>query len=124
MYDAALVFGKKLDQTSSLYLSHITKGGILATVHRQENTEDPRRLMAIFEGLAEVAKHHPVIVPLHPRTRKALDQQSLTSLLDPFHVIDPVGYFDMVALQRASSVIVTDSGGIQKEAFFHKVPCV
>jgi len=89
----------------------------LVTVHRAENTDDPSRLRAIFEGLERVAQDLPVVLPLHPRTRRCLE-------LSRINLIEPVGYLVMVMLEKNAAVIATDSGGVQKEAFFYCVPCV
>ena len=124
MYDAALFFGDKARRESRIFedLNLEPKTFILATVHRAENTDDPARLKAIFESLYTVAADITVILPLHPRTRKKLgDLKFSTSNL---RLIPPLGYLDMVMLEKNARLIVTDSGGIQKEAFFHKVPCV
>lgn len=94
---------------------------VLATIHRAENTDDTSRLVAIFEALEEVARSHTVIVPLYPRTRQALDR--LQWRPRAIQVLRPVGFFDMLRLQHSARLIVTDSGGIQKEAFFAGVPC-
>jgi UDP-GlcNAc3NAcA epimerase len=96
---------------------------VLATIHRAENTDDPARLEAIFDGLRDVAKHLPVILPLHPRTRSVLRRDGRGET-GGVKVIDPIGYLDMTALERHARLVVTDSGGVQKEAFFHRVPCV
>ena len=96
---------------------------MLATVHRAENTDDPARLIAIVEGLRAVAAKLRVILPLHPRTRKWLEQSPGLET-KPLEIIDPLGFLDMSRLEMAAQVIATDSGGVQKEAFFHGVPCV
>jgi UDP-N-acetylglucosamine 2-epimerase len=93
---------------------------VLATVHRAENTDDPRRLTAIVQALAQSAE--PVVFPVHPRTRAALGTSA--GRLSAVRLIDPVGYLDMVRLESAARVIVTDSGGVQKEAYWLGVPCV
>lgn len=128
MYDAAVLFGRQSEGKVPALLKsmHIpSKGYILATIHRAENTDHLERLGAIFEGLIEVAREIPVVLPLHPRTRKALQGASLLSEVEEkLRVIEPVGYLDMVALEKGAGLVVTDSGGVQKEAFFHKVPCV
>lgn len=98
---------------------------VLATIHRAENTDDPARLRAIFTALAQLAKDVQVITPLHPRTRKALDSLgSLEAVEKQMTIIGPVGYAEMLALEAAAELIVTDSGGVQKEAYFQRVPCV
>lgn len=96
---------------------------VLATVHRQENTDDPARLAAIVDGLSRVARELPVVLPLHPRTRDRMDLARL-SAGPGVRLIAPLGYLDMIALQRGACVVATDSGGLQKEAYFHRVPCV
>jgi UDP-GlcNAc3NAcA epimerase len=125
MYDAALFFGDKAKRESNILkdMNLESKTYILATVHRAENTDNPARLMGIFEGLDEVAGDIPVILPLHPRTRYRLNSLSANQLKN-LKLIAPVGYLDMVMLEKNARLIVTDSGGMQKEAFFHKVPCV
>ena len=124
MFDAALFYAKKArDQTDIFKTIPVTPGSyVLATVHRAENTDDPHRLRAIMDGLDATAKRLPVILPLHPRTRGALKKEAL--LPEKIQLINPVGYIDMVALETNAAVIATDSGGVQKEAYFHGVPCV
>ena len=95
-----------------------------ATVHRQENTDNPIRLMAIIEGLNAVARDIAVILPLHPRTRKILKEDTLSLLASNIKIIPPIGYFDMLGFQRNALLIATDSGGVQKEAYFSGRPCV
>jgi UDP-GlcNAc3NAcA epimerase len=96
------------------------KGFVLATIHRAENTDDPRRLEAILQALSQVTE--PVVFPIHPRTRSAAG--STVERLNGVRLIDPVGYLDMVRLESAARLIVTDSGGVQKEAYWLGVPCV
>lgn len=126
MYDAALHFGElALISGRGAQAFALEPGGyVLATVHRQENTDDPFRLAAIVGALAEVAEELPVILPLHPRTRQRMMQHGLDQMLGKVRLVDPLGYLDMVGLQRDAAVIATDSGGVQKEAFFQGVPCV
>jgi UDP-GlcNAc3NAcA epimerase len=98
---------------------------LLATVHRAENTDDERRLRSIFHGLSDVAKQLPVVVPLHPRTRQALRRHNLwNAAAASLMLIEPVGYLDMIRLQCGARLIATDSGGVQKEAFFCRTPCI
>ena len=126
MFDAALFYGQRAEERSRVLTDHdLERGGyILATVHRQENTDDPRRLRAIFEAFQTVAREQPVALPLHPRTRARLEEAGLLHLTKGLTLLPPVGYLDMVMLERAAAVIATDSGGVQKEAYFHGVPCV
>jgi UDP-GlcNAc3NAcA epimerase len=123
MYDSALFYGAKAEAASDvlarLGLDH--HGYVLATIHRAENTDDGQRLAAIFEGLA--LSGQKVVLPLHPRTRVRLASYRL-ALPANVQAIDPVGYLDMVMLEKHAVLIATDSGGVQKEAFFYHVPCV
>ncbi len=126
MYDVALFYGAKAEQKSQILqeLGLRPKQYVLATIHRAENTDNPQRLRSIFEGLVSAAREIPVIIPLHPRTREALRQKRLLDRLSEHAlVIQPVGYLDMVMLEKGARLIVTDSGGVQKEAFFYNVPC-
>lgn len=126
MYDAALLFGDMAEKTSSIVREHSLTAGqyVLATIHRAENTDDPSRLKGIVSALAALADSTTVVFPMHPRTRNALAHAGLESALARTTVLEPVGYLDMTALERNAAVILTDSGGIQKEACFHGVPCV
>lgn len=98
----------------------------LATVHRQENTDNGERLTSIFRALDAIGrKNHKVILPLHPRTRKALADKTIDlNSLSGVQAIEPVGYLDMIQLEVNSDLVFTDSGGVQKEAYFAGVPCV
>jgi len=102
------------------------KGYALVTVHRAENTDDPERLQSIFGALGQLASGGvPVVIPLHPRTRKALAKlPKAANLLKGLQIIAPVPYKDMLVLERHAQVVLTDSGGVQKEAFLLRVPCV
>ena len=96
----------------------------LTTIHRAENTDDVNRLAPIVEALNEIARADcPVLLPLHPRTIGYLEKYDL-SFCDNVKVIEPVSYLEMVALENNAQVILTDSGGVQKEAYFHAVPCI
>ncbi len=98
---------------------------VLATIHRAENTDDPRRIQTILDGLLEVARQFPVVFPVHPRTRSALERFGLwQAACKSLRVIEPVGYLDMVMLEANAHRIVTDSGGVQKEAFLCGTPCI
>jgi UDP-GlcNAc3NAcA epimerase len=127
MYDVALNHGTKV-QTDERVLRRLglsAESYVLVTVHRAENTDDRHRLGVIVDALQRVAKSLPVVWPLHPRTRQALEQCGCLPLAaEQMHLIDPVGYLDMVQLEKYAALIATDSGGVQKEAFFHRVPCV
>jgi UDP-GlcNAc3NAcA epimerase len=101
---------------------------LLLTIHRPENTDQPSRLRGILEAL--VKQSQPVVFPIHPRTRKAVESMGLLGELEraaaagQFLLLNPVGYMDMVRLEQAARMILTDSGGIQKEAYWLNVPCV
>lgn len=124
MFDAALYFGGLIKERG-LGTAGLTPGGyVLATVHRQENTDDVGRLSIILEGLQAASAEMPVILPLHPRTRTRIAAGGLEPLTRGLTLLEPQGYLEMVALERDAAVIATDSGGVQKEAFFHGVPCV
>lgn len=119
MQDAALLFASKAIVPSDITLP---EEFILATLHRAENTDSPERLASIVAALNHVHKNKaPVVLPLHPRTRKVIEQQGLDLKV---HVIDPVGYFEMVGLLERCCLVLTDSGGVQKEAFFFGKACV
>ena len=123
MYDAALYYSKK-SEAEAIEAKKLTNGSetyILATVHRAENTDDPGRLMQIINALNTLNRHTKVILPLHPRTRQKIDTLELNLECT---LCEPLGYFDMLALIKNSSLIVTDSGGLQKEAYFFNKPCV
>jgi UDP-GlcNAc3NAcA epimerase len=127
MYDAALMHGAAADLRSGIreQLGLVKGGYILATVHRAENTDDRGRLRVILGALGKLSNARDVIIPLHPRTRHLIDADGdLKASLGNVRAIAPVGYLDMISLERGATLIVTDSGGVQKEAFFHRVPCV
>ena len=128
MYDAFL-FNKELASAKSRIvgeLNLIPRGYCLATIHRQENTDDSDRLGNIFSAFDTVAEDgDPVVVALHPRTKKALEENKIGNPGNPnLRIIPPVSYLDMIALEMNAKVILTDSGGVQKEAYFAGVPCV
>lgn len=127
MYDVALRSGGRVSAGGGLLERlRLTPGGyVLATVHRAENTDRPERLAAVVDALEAVAEELPVVWPVHPRTRTALREAGrLESPTGRILRIEPVGYLEMVRLEKYAGVIATDSGGVQKEAFFHRVPCV
>jgi len=96
---------------------------ILSTIHRAENTDDPKRLTSIFEALNEISKEIQIILPLHPRTKNIL-QTSNIQISNNITIMEPIGYLKMVYLIKNSQMILTDSGGLQKEAFFFEKPCI
>jgi len=126
MYDVALFYSERARQQSTILQTlGLTQGAFaLATCHRAENTDDSKRLGEILSALANVAKTLPVVLPLHPRTRKLIGDYGLSRHLSTLSVTAPLSYLDMVALEQAARVILTDSGGVQKEAFFYGIPCI
>ncbi len=123
MYDASLTFGGPRPIVGELGLEGADF--VLATVHRAENTDDPALLENVFRGLVDVATRAQVVLPLHPRTEAALERAALLDQVrDALLVRPPIGYLDMLALEKAAQLVVTDSGGVQKEAFFAGTPCV
>ena len=126
MYDVALFYRDRARQQSRILqtLGVKTGGFALATCHRAENTDDPQRLGEILVALAEVAGQMPIVLPLHPRTRKLVGEYGLSHHLKALTVIEPLPFLDMVALEQDARMILTDSGGVQKEAFFYGVPCI
>jgi len=126
MYDVALFYRDRARQQSRvLQTLGVSPGGFaLATCHRAENTDDPQRLGEILAALAEVAGQMPLVLPLHPRTRKLVGEYGLSRHLKALTVTEPLPFLDMVALEQAARLILTDSGGVQKEAFFYGVPCI
>ena len=123
MFDAARYYSTAAERNSRVLdqLGLSSRGYLLATIHRAENTDDPARMADILDGLATSPK--PVVWPIHPRTRRRLLEYGL-GLPKVIRPIDPVGYLDMVMLEKHAAAIATDSGGVQKEAFFHQVPCL
>jgi UDP-GlcNAc3NAcA epimerase len=124
MFDATLLATAlaqkhaRIVETLGLPLKHYA----VATVHRAENTDDPIQLANVIAYLKAEAAKQPVVLPLHPRTQLALAATGLDT--GGLTVIDPVGYLDMSQLLHHASLVITDSGGLQKEAYFHRVPCV
>jgi len=126
MFDALLHFSKISDMKSNILerLNIKPKEYYLATIHRAENTDNYERLKNILTAFSKMDEI--VVFPIHPRTRKTINYYGLDDLLenDNVKVIDPVGYLDMLKLEKNAKAILTDSGGVQKEAFWLKVPCI
>jgi len=118
MQDGA-IFYKSLAKKPNI---EINKNFILCTIHRAENTDVEVRLKSIFEALNEIAKEKQVVLPLHPRTRKIIENLKIN--VSKLKVIDPVGYLEMVWLIDNCKIVLTDSGGLQKEAYFFNKPCI
>ena len=122
MYDAALFYRSQARKPDWFTKLNVQEGGyVLATIHRQENTDDPARLQALFDGLGQSVL--PVILPIHPRTRGRIDSAGI-SIPPSVTCVPPVGYLEMVWLEVHCTGIATDSGGVQKEAYFHSKRCV
>lgn len=122
MQDAANFYAQKSEQKSTIVKEINLNKYILTTLHRAENTDDKERLSNIVEALNEIHQTIcPIVLPLHPRTKKKLESFKLELKVK---IINPVGYFDMIELIKNSSLVMTDSGGLQKEAFFFKKNCV
>jgi UDP-GlcNAc3NAcA epimerase len=126
MYDVARLFidepGRRTDITARLMLP---PQFCVATLHRQENTDNRNRLVGVLRALVELSRELPVVLPLHPRTRKMVAADSeLNDLVTALTVTEPLGFADMATLVSSAALVVTDSGGLQKEAYFHRVPAV
>lgn len=122
MFDAALFYRDKIRRQKREFCDNLPfEDFILCTVHREENTNDENILKEIFDALEEINRQIPVVLPLHPRTAKMLDLYKIKTGL---HFIKPVGYLDMLCLLDKCSLVLTDSGGLQKEAYFLKKKCI
>lgn len=123
MQDAATFYAAKSSQISKIInsLNLVNNNFILATIHRQENTDDEKRLMEIVSSFNTLNESAQVVLPLHPRTKAILSELNLPI---NFTIIDPIGYFDMIELLKNCKLVMTDSGGLQKEAYFFNKFCV
>lgn len=121
MLDASVFYAKKSKELRKLSSSILEGDFILCTLHRAENTDNPDRLKNIVDALNEIHQTTRIVLPLHPRTKKLLDQNKLTLQVD---ILEPVGYFDMIELLKNCNLVMTDSGGLQKEAYFFNKCCV
>jgi UDP-GlcNAc3NAcA epimerase len=133
MYDDSLYFSEIAKQKSEVLEKHELKPGefILGTIHRDNNTDKPERLNAIFDALNQIAESGTtVFLPLHPRASKMLklniDKQLLEKIeSNPFLILNqPVSFLDIIQLEKHARMVITDSGGVQKEAYFFKKPCI
>jgi UDP-GlcNAc3NAcA epimerase len=123
MYDATLFAAARASGSEVLArLSLAERRYAVATVHRAESTDDRDSLAAVLGFLKERARDHTVVLPLHPRTAQQIERWSLD--LSPLVACEPLGYLDMHRLLQSAVAVYTDSGGLQKEAYFHRVPCV
>ncbi len=127
MFDVALLHGSRVSPGEGVMgqLGVQPAEYILATIHRAENTDAPDRLAVIVDALIALAADRPIVWPLHPRTRAILKQSGhMERLAASVSLVEPLSYLDMVRLEKYAAMIATDSGGVQKEAFFYSVPCV
>jgi UDP-GlcNAc3NAcA epimerase len=123
MQDSALFYGEKASKQSSIIKDLAIEGMtyLLCTIHRAENTDDENNLNQIIHALNTLSKDYRIVLPLHPRTKKIVVQRGIKLNFTP---IDPVGYLDMINLIQHSRLILTDSGGLQKEAYFFDKYCI
>ena len=123
MQDAAMYYAKRSALKSTILnrLELRNNNFVLATLHRQENTDDVAKLASIINAFNDIAREEELIVPLHPRTRKIIERENINT---SFSTIDPVGYFDMLELLKNCKMVLTDSGGLQKEAYFFNKYCI
>lgn len=134
MFDNSLFFSKISDVKTSIIndLKLKNNGFILATIHRNNNTDEPIRLNALFKSLNDISINHQlqIVLPLHPRTSNLLDRNLSKDLAEAirlnsnFKIISPVSFLEMLALEKNCCLVMTDSGGVQKEAFYFEKPCV
>lgn len=134
MYDNSLYFSKLSDENSDILkkLNLRNEKFILATVHRNDNTDSKIKLTDLFSTFLQITEIHQlkIILPLHPRTSKMMEQLLDSKILNKIQnsnlltIIDPASFLDMIALEKNAELIITDSGGVQKEAYFFKKPCI
>lgn len=121
MYDAALFYRTMVKSDFPL---NLPPKFVLCTVHRAENTDVPERLLSLFDGLERCSTFMPVVLPLHPRTKAKLEAFGFDTTRSSIRFIDPVGYLEMIYLLERSTIVMTDSGGLQKEAYFFNKNCI
>ena len=126
MYDVAVNFAAIAQRKSDILniLGLKERDFILATCHRAENTDDLNRLTHILRALSAIAQKSKLVLPVHPRTKKVIEKSGMEHYLQNIIITQPVSYLDMVMLEKNAKAIITDSGGVQKEAFFYEVPCI
>ena len=126
MYDNSLYFGSTANSQEPTAKSNY----ILCTIHRNNNTDEPDRLKSIVDALIKISEEKDIIIPLHPRTKKLLDVNLDLETYNTFinrssiHIIEPVSFLEMISLEKNAELVITDSGGVQKEAYFFKKPCI
>lgn len=133
MYDNSLFFGQRAmsnEQWANCQKPIANSQYILCTTHRNNNTDEPKRLNAIVNALIKLSEDKEIIIPLHPRTKKLLNVNLDSATYDTFinnsriHITEPVSFLEMISLEKNASLVLTDSGGVQKEAYFFKKPCI
>jgi UDP-GlcNAc3NAcA epimerase len=124
MFDASLYYKKYAKRPDSLIDTFESNKFCLCTIHRADNTSNYENLSNIFKALEEIAKEFTVLLPLHPRTAKVIHQSGLDIASSNIKIIDPVGYLEMIWLLENCHFVITDSGGLQKEAYFFSKPCI
>lgn len=130
MYDNSMYFSAMADVQSDIIerLGLRYRQFVLATIHRPANTDNPENLRSIFRALNDIAEQHQmdVVLPLHPRTRKMIGDLRLEigDLSERIRIIEPASFFEIIRLEKNAAIVMTDSGGVQKEAFFYGTPCV
>lgn len=135
MYDNSLYFSTIAEEKATVLKDHDLTSGefFLCTIHRGSNTDNPEKLTAIFKAFLEITKQYPtkeIVLPLHPRTLNCIAKNLSTSLQEALKqekrikIIEPVSFFNIIALEKNCAMVITDSGGLQKEAFFFKKPCI
>ena len=132
MYDNSKHFANVADQKSQILDKEGLRGidYVLCTIHRDNNTDQPERLNAIFNALLKISEEKTIVLPLHPRTSKLLKTNLKEDLFNKISdnknikIMPPASFFDMIVLERHAQMVVTDSGGVQKEAFFFQKPCL
>lgn len=125
MFDVSLHYRDKARQKNALHSFGVEeKEYSLCTIHRAETTSSLEKLSGVLEAIRTIAREQPVVLPLHPRTKQLLVSNEKEAWLDGITVVEPVSYLTMQCLEMSANTILTDSGGIQKEAYFHGVPCI
>ena len=132
MYDNSLYFAEITEQKTDIIqrLELTGRPFILSTIHRDSNTDQPKRLTAIFDAILKLSEDYPVVLPLHPRTAKLLkinltaEKQAQIFSSPNIKIIPPVSFLEIIALERHAQLVMTDSGGVQKESYFFKKPCI
>jgi UDP-GlcNAc3NAcA epimerase len=125
MFDATILFSKLAEEHSNIKEKiDLRHKYILATIHRAENTDDELRLKSIFKEFDRIASIYDLILPLHPRTKKKLENIRYNFSDSQIKFLEPVSYLDMLILEKNAILLMTDSGGMQKEAYFNQVPCI